>query len=171
MCLVLKLKLLEKMEKEEIEDYIHKLKAQVDELNIVNTKLAYAVRLFCYCHYTEEEKLMLAQLLDNCSSEKQIVSVYEKLVGEIKASSKPNSKMSPEFSRGLIGMYKESNGFNPFEDFSNLYSPISTYIKIVAELKIAEPGSKRDAMEKHMKELEEKIFESNSTILHLLANV
>jgi hypothetical protein len=159
------------MEKEAFEDYVNMLKEQVEELQIANVKLAYAVKLMSYCYYTEEEKMHLAVDLDSCQNAEQVEKFYNVHVGELRQTNKEGTMMTPEFSRGLISLYKEKHGFNPLEEFSKLYEPISTFIRVNDQLSREEPGLKRDKMEKHLDELKEKIVVNNSTINHLLSNV
>jgi hypothetical protein len=160
-----------KMEKEPLNEYINSLKLQLEEMALVNSKLAYGIKLFSSCYYTIEEKIEIASSLDNCQNQEQIENLYRNHTGELKQLQKGEYMMTPNFKRSLINLYKDAYGFNPLEEFSGMYEPISTYIRLISQIDSEEPGFKKEAMEKHILELKEKIKESNSTILHLLSNV
>ena len=78
----------------EMEETINELRAELNEVNLLNAKLLYTNKIFKAKNLTESEKVKVLNTFDKAETVKEVKLVFETLTESLKASAKKNIKES-----------------------------------------------------------------------------
>jgi hypothetical protein len=126
------------------------LETEKNGLLIINSKLGHSIKLMSEFHLSQEDKIEIATLIDEASSDEDIVEVYEKCFNKYYSKSRANDsddyQWSESFKNNLRYYFAVSIGYDPISKISENLLVVSEYFKFENKIRSTPEAIKRNPM-------------------------
>jgi hypothetical protein len=152
----------------ELEARVFILETQTNELELINIKLGYSVKLMSEFHLTQDDKENIANSIDMATTAIEVKTVYDEyhklLHNKALKEGMEEFQMSPDFKDNLISYFIVSLGEDPFLSMGDNIEIVQEYFSFENKIRSTPDAGQRQA-------LTDKLLEKRTGTIEALNNV
>lgn len=135
---------------QELENYLIIKDNEINQLKLANAKLGYSTKLMSDFHFSLEDKINIADIIDSCDSIPKVAEKYSELkkafINKSLSEEMDEFQMSPKFKQNLIQYLAVSRGENPMITIAEKIKIISEYFSLENKVRSTPDASHRKAL-------------------------
>lgn len=134
----------------DLEAELLKERAEKDELMLINAKLGYSVKLMTDFHLSLNDKIIIAEAMDNAENVNEIQGIQEfydkKFRNKALEDEQADFQWSNDFKENLRLYYAVSLGYDPVSKISENVEVVAEYFSFENKVRNTPDGQQRNAL-------------------------
>lgn len=155
-----------------LEEDVYSKQIEIDNMVLVNQKLGYMTRLMTEFHLSYNDKLKIAEAMDECASIAEVQAVYDHYHKAMYNKSLNDEQMdfqwSPEFAENLRLYFAVSLGSDPISDIADNIVIIRDYFNFENKIRSTPNGAQRNAMLERLIEMRPETLGALEKIINVV---